>query len=535
MGIEHIQHKRTMVSGRVPEPTLLEEGELALNLVDKRMFSKAGSEIVELSTGMPRVKTFMKGCAFYGGGYAFIGTDGRPYISTRGWAGNGRGLIPGNRTENLTSIGLMEIPIPYDKVAKEIGVTGNYGGFVLTEDGIIYTWGINDNGECGNGSSEGYCDLRQIDSNQLFDTVENPRCVGWSGDTPMMYAKVKNTTNWIGWGYNNGGQGVGASSSTDTTLVSPSAVVSPATGVGIARMWNFGAASPMVICLGTDGLFYGMGGNDYGCLGIGNTTHQTSWQPLDTTNFSAHLPIPQDKLYDESYVDVIGGQGYRSANNFAYPFVMLRINGYVFASGYNQWGALGQGNTTNSSIMLPITTIPQGTITKVISNGAGGTVSIHALTSTGDDWSWGYAGNYQSGGNGTTTVLTPFKVLTNVVDIWGGRGGQNYGYIGFYFAKLNSGKIVGWGNNSLGNLWLTNGFNAAPVGINETNWNWLGDIREMFPLTAGTGNGHLITYAITVDGRLYALGYGNGGSQNGWWNTSSSTYTGTISVPRRLV
>lgn len=534
--IEHIKFLRSKVAGRVPAPSVMEEGEIALNLTDKRIFSKDGSEVVIFESGMPRVKTFMQNQTMYGGGYAFIGTDGRPYISTRGYSGNARAQLPGNRTENMASFGLMEVPVPHDSDAKAIGMIGNHVGFVLMENGRIYTWGANDNGECGNGTTEAYCDLRRIDSEQLFDMVENPRCIGWNGNGPMCYARVKDTYNWVGWGFNNAGQGVGIGSSTLANLVSPTRVSAPKDGVGIVRMWCFGAARPFTFCLGTDGLLYGIGGNDNGALGIGNTTHQTAWQPVDTTNMAAHFPIPESKWYDDSYFELIAGHGYNNnGTDYAKPFSMLRIDGHVYATGNNEWGILGQGNKTHLSVMTAITEIPQGTITKIISNGAGGPTPCHALTTTGDVWSWGYGGYYELANGSTATVVTPFKSMVGVANIYGTKGASNYAHCGHFYAIMKDGSIYGWGDNNYGQMVLTSGYAAAPTEITLTNWNWVGDIREIIPVTTGLGDKNQVTYVITTDGRLYATGRGDGGSQNGWYTTASTGYTAIVSVPRRLV
>ncbi|MEZ7211446.1 hypothetical protein HN028_14290 [Pantoea ananatis] len=46
--IKEFKFKRTKVAGRVPDTTTIQEGEIAINLKDKRIYSRDGDEIVEL-------------------------------------------------------------------------------------------------------------------------------------------------------------------------------------------------------------------------------------------------------------------------------------------------------------------------------------------------------------------------------------------------------------------------------------------------------------------------------------------------------
>ena len=47
-----IIHKKSSVAGKVPLATDLEVGELAINLADKKLFSKdSGGNVVEITTG----------------------------------------------------------------------------------------------------------------------------------------------------------------------------------------------------------------------------------------------------------------------------------------------------------------------------------------------------------------------------------------------------------------------------------------------------------------------------------------------------
>lgn len=55
MANNKVKHYRTKVAGRKPDPAKLEEGEIAINMTDKKIFTKMGTSIVNLSNGADSV------------------------------------------------------------------------------------------------------------------------------------------------------------------------------------------------------------------------------------------------------------------------------------------------------------------------------------------------------------------------------------------------------------------------------------------------------------------------------------------------
>ncbi|MBT2059487.1 tail fiber domain-containing protein [Enterobacter hormaechei subsp. xiangfangensis] len=55
MANNKVKHYRTKVAGRRPDPAKLEEGEIAINMTDKKIFTKMGTSIVNLSNGADSV------------------------------------------------------------------------------------------------------------------------------------------------------------------------------------------------------------------------------------------------------------------------------------------------------------------------------------------------------------------------------------------------------------------------------------------------------------------------------------------------
>jgi hypothetical protein len=89
----------------------------------------------------------------------------------------------------------------------------------------------------------------------------------------------------------------------------------------------------------------------------------------------------------------------------------------VWAWGWNQYGGLGNGTTTNSSVPVQVSGLTG--VTAIASGASSG----YALRSDGTVWAWGYNYNGELG-NGTTTnstVPAPVSGLTGVAAIAGGN------------------------------------------------------------------------------------------------------------------
>ena len=146
------------------------------------------------------------------------------------------------------------------------------------------------------------------------------------------------------------------------------------------------------------GSAWAWGDNGFGQLGNGTTTNSS-------TPIAVSLP-------GGTTVTAIAGGGYHS--------LALTSSGQVLAWGYNGYGQLGNGTTTNSSTPVAVS-LPSGTTVTAI---AGGRFHSLALTSTGQVLAWGYNGNGQLGNGTTTSSNIPVAVSlpsgTTVTAIAGG-------------------------------------------------------------------------------------------------------------------
>ena len=131
----------------------------------------------------------------------------------------------------------------------------------------------------------------------------------------------------------------------------------------------------------------------------------------------------------------------------------MRSDGTIVAWGYNLYGQLGDGTTTDRS--SPVTISGLGAVSKI----SGGTFHGLALRTNGTVAAWGY-NVYGQLGNGTTTdSLTPVTVsgLSGVVKLDASRYSSN--------AITSTGDLYTWGYNSFGNLGdnSTNNYRTTPV------------------------------------------------------------------------
>jgi alpha-tubulin suppressor-like RCC1 family protein len=257
------------------------------------------------------------------------------------------------------------------------------------------------------------------------------------------------------WGYNNNGQ-LGVN---DTTFRS-----TPVTTLLGGNNWKSIAGGGVhTVALKTDGTLWTWGYNNFGPLGVNDTTHRST--PVTT---------------------LLGGNNWKSIAGGGFHTIALKTDGTLWSWGRNTYGALGVNDTTHRS--TPVTTLLGGTNWKSI---AGGYYHTVALKTDGTLWTWGYNNNGQLGVNDTTTRSTPVTTLL---------GGTNWKSIagGLYYtvALKTDGTLWTWGSNNFG-----------PLGVNDTTF-------RSTPVTTLLGGnnwksidcGSYHTIALKTDGTLWSWG-----------------------------
>ena len=323
--------------------------------------------------------------------------------------------------------------------------------------GTLWDFGLNNYGQLGQGNTTNYSSPVQVGALTNWASVA-------CGGAHTVAIKTDGTL-WVWGGYNSFGQlGLG-----DTNPYS-----SPAQ-VGALTTWESVASGGYsTMAIKTDGTLWGWGNDSYGQLGLGTQVQAYS------------SPVQVGSLTNWKTV----GCGILSLHTLA-----IKTDGTLWAWGKDNYGQLGQGNTTNYSSPVQV-----GALTNWASVAAG---QFHtaAIKTDGTLWTWGgYNVFGQLGQGNTTNYSSPVQVgaLTNWASVTCGR---------FHTAAIKTdGTLWAWGYNNDGELGLGNTTNySSPVQVGAlTNW-------------ASVAGGQSHTTAIKTDGTLWAWGndsYGQLGQGN---------------------
>jgi alpha-tubulin suppressor-like RCC1 family protein len=193
----------------------------------------------------------------------------------------------------------------------------------------------------------------------------------------------------LGWGYDNWGQlGRGTTSG---TAQAPAVIGSFSGVVSVSANGSQNGATSFAVK--SDGTVWGWGQGQYGKLGNGTTTNQTSPTQVSTGTGLSNV------------VAVAAGYDHTLA---------LTSGGSVWAWGLRSWGALGDGTTT-----LHATTPQQVSgLSNVVAIAAGSQTSL-ALKSDGTVYGWGDNGAGQLGEASPSYRTTPSQIpnLTGIAAI----------------------------------------------------------------------------------------------------------------------
>ncbi len=187
----------------------------------------------------------------------------------------------------------------------------------------------------------------------------------------------------------------------------------------------------------------------------------------------------------------------------------LRADGTVWAWGRNNSGQLGNGST--SSRLTPDQVVGLPAI-RSLSAGSGHCL---ALDFEGNVWAWGSNGSGRLGDNSTTNRPTPVQVL-GLTDVAAIAAGGTHS-----LALLNDGTVRAWGSNSSGQLGdgtTTNRLTRWPV-----------NIESVRSISAGSAH----SLAVKSDGTVWGWGsngYGQIGDGSTFLRTSPVQTLGLLSA-----
>ena len=221
----------------------------------------------------------------------------------------------------------------------------------IGQDGYVYTWGYNTNGQLGNNTSDTTAtNIFHPAPGRVFVSSQSTAAAG-----PWLKAVQVSAGGWHAlaidedgntwaWGRNDNGQ-LGDGKDDDETA--PVKVGKPAGTPTDFTYLQFSAGCFHSLALGSDGNAYAWGSNNYGQLGDGTTTNRTT---------PVKVGKPAGTPADFTYLQFSPG---------FYHSLTLGSDGNAYAWGFNRYGQLGDNTTNSKRTPVPVAFNPQPLITGV--------------------------------------------------------------------------------------------------------------------------------------------------------------------------
>lgn len=446
-------------------------------------------------TGFRRNITYLNGQT---GGALFV-ADGRIYLAKGNDGGHNfyqAAIYPGSYNSGLMPglANIYELAIPEESGNLVKADLYGLSAYALFDNGNLYTWGYNANGNLGVGDAtdRSYPTLAATNVSDVYTHNSNTQ-----GEGQYNRLLIKKTDGKIyATGY-NGQYEMGLGNTTSRTSFTELTWA----GTNPLSVWNLGTYQGMIVVQKSDGTIAVSGYNGTGTLGIGSTATQTT-----ATTAASNAWLNSDTTYRIKNI-VFGSRYYDGANWQGYYFIsMLLDNGTqtrIASAGTNLWKSVGDNTTTQRTSP----TVPIGTWTDVVQleGVSGSPFSMYALKSDGTLWTWGYNGFGQQGNGNTTDVGTPAQRLTDVKRLWPYPANvyRQY-YCPSVFVEKTDGSIWVAGYNGNGQC----GIGSGTTNITTfTQVKLPNDFRMKLFTSYAVYNEGSIHIAVGEDNRIYAWGY----------------------------
>ncbi|OKP92288.1 hypothetical protein A3842_02435 [Paenibacillus sp. P3E] len=256
---------------------------------------------------------------------------------------------------------------------KEIGA-GGYFTLALKNDGTVWSYGENNFGQLGNGST--IESVKPVKVSNLSNITRIDAGEGSGG------ALDKNGNLWV-WGQNASGLlGQG------DTVNRLTPVLYPAT-----KVKDFSIGEDGINVLTEDGIVYTSGLNTYGELGIGKTPKTKQLTPA-IVNINDVIQVSRGETHS----------------------LVLKKDGTVWSWGVNSYGPVGDGTTVNAMYPVQVLDSNSQPLQDIVVVNADGRSSV-AVNSAGVVYSWGRNTNGQLGIDSTIDQKLAIETLfPNIFD-----------------------------------------------------------------------------------------------------------------------
>lgn len=367
--------------------------------------------------------------------------------------------------------------------------------YVVLSNGWVYSFGYNGYGQLGHGDTTRRYSLTRI---EFFVTNSISINKVWGNDHSYQggsnsygYAFFRGTNGTLyGAGYNGEGElGVGNTTQQNTPIA--------VTNISNVTMLSTSCGAhghTLAVSSNNPKQVWTWGYNANSQLANGNTTNQTSpaVRYTDPTNNITKVLAAADTYFNNTVWSGGAGTSY------------ILVGGQIYSAGHNGLGQLGVGDTTNRSAF----TLANGSNYVDIDASGGYYSSAYAISNTGTLFSTGY-NNYGQLGLGDTTNRSSFTAtsMTNVESMCA----SVYSSYGSIIVKTTDGRLHGAGYNGTGGLgrgtaaFANTNTTFAPMAIP-----YPGTVVDYTHKYCVWNRYDSVTFAIMDDGALIATGNNNG-------------------------
>lgn len=368
-------------------------------------------------------------------------------LYTWGWNHNGQ-LGLGSRVQHI------DIP---SKVSGINGVikdihNSNFSLYALTEDGSLYVWGNNQQGKLGTGDTE---DKR---TPVKVEGLDGRITQIYYGSNPTTFALTENNSLY-GWGDNQASQL--CLESTEKYSSSP-VKIEGITGT-IKEIHTDGSS---IFVLTEDNALYAWGYNDHGRLGIG---------------------LDDAEVNKPAKIEGINGIIKKIYTNYSFTYILTEDN-TLYTWGNNQYGNLGVSSTAGYINKPEIVSGITGNIKDIYIRG----FATYAVTDDNSLYVWGDNSKGQLGLGDVLQSNVPAKVsgINGIIK-------EIYTDSSSIYAVTEDGALYSWGDNGVGQLGInsTEEYINTPVKVSSIS----GAVSKIY-----TGES---VFVVTNDNAVYSFGY----------------------------